>query len=94
MLPDNVIQFSGWLPAIIIPVATALQLIDMLRKGSAEGVSALVWFLFGIANLGLYVYTEKYLEIQAVLGLLGTAVIDFVITGMAVGGYGRKRPAE
>lgn len=89
-MPDSVIQIAGWLPAIIIPVATALQLFAMLKKRSAEGVSALVWFLFGIANLGLYIYTEKYLEIQALLGLLGTAVIDFVIVAMVVGRYGQR----
>lgn len=88
-MPDVVVEIAGWLPAIIIPVATALQLASIFKRKSAEGVSALVWFLFGIANLGLYIYTEKYLAIQALLGLLGTAVIDFVIAGLALARYGQ-----
>ena len=41
------------------------------------------WF-GGIANLGLYIFTEKYLALQTLLGLLGTAVLNFVIVGMVV----------
>ena len=82
-MPEVIVEISGWLPAIIIPVATALQLISIIKRGSAEGVSGTVWLLFGIANLGLYIYTEKYFEYQAIIGLLGTAVIDFVIVFLA-----------
>lgn len=92
-MPPLVVEISGWLPAVIIPVATLLQLADILRRRSVEGVSALVWCLFGIANLGLYIYTEKYTDPQAILGLLGSAVIDFVIVALVLNRYGIRTKA-
>ena len=73
------IELAGWLPAIIIPLATLLQCIEVFRASSVEGVSWTTWLLFGIANIGFYIYTEKYTSFQTILGFLGTAAIDFVI---------------
>lgn len=78
------IEFSGWIPALIFPTATSIQLIKILREKTAEGVSILSWSLFGFANIGLYFYAEKYLSIQSILGQLGTAFLDFVIVGLAL----------
>lgn len=75
----RLIEVAGWLPAIIIPVATLLQCIEVFRADSVEAVSWTTWLLFGIANIGFYIYTEKYTSIQTILGFLGTAAIDFVI---------------
>ena len=90
---STLINLCGWLPAIIIPLATIIQLSAILRNRSTAGVSALTWFLFGIANVGLYIYTEKYGDIQAIAGLLGSAILDFVITGLAIAHYGNN-PTE
>jgi len=30
------------------------------------------WFLFGIANLAIYIYAERYTEWQAIIGMLLT----------------------
>lgn len=90
-MPQAWIEWCGWLPAIIIPLATILQLSSILRQRSTAGVSALTWFLFGVANVGLYIYTEKFQDIQAIAGLLGSAVLDFVIMGLAITGYGLVR---
>ena len=84
----TIIDLFGWLPAIIIPLATIVQLGAILRHRSTAGVSALTWLLFGVANIGLYIYTEKYGDIQAIAGLLGSAVLDFLIAGLALMGYG------
>ena len=89
MLHPRLVQFSGWLPAIIIPVATIIQLSTIIKNRSARGVSGLTWALFGIANVGLYLYTEKYADIQSIAGLLGSAVLDFIIAGLALCNYGR-----
>ena len=35
--------------------------------------------LFGVANLGLYGWTGKHLALQSLIGLLGTAALDFLI---------------
>ena len=82
------IELCGWLPAIIIPLATIIQLSAILRNRSTSGVSGITWFLFGVANVGLYIYTEKYGDPQAIAGLLGSALLDFVITGLAITQYG------
>ena len=83
------IQAIGWVPALIFPIAAALQLFKIFSKKRADGVSALAWFAFGIANLSLYIYTEKYYELQTLFGMVGQAMIDFTIAGYTV--YCNKR---
>lgn len=81
---DIFTNIAGWIPAIILPIATISQLTKILQEKTAEGVSLITWFLFGVANIGLYLFTEKYLALQSLVGLLGTAVLDFVILGVAL----------
>ena len=88
------IELTGWVPALIIPTATLIQLITIFRSGSSQGVSGFTWVLFGIANIGLYIYTEKYLAIQTIFGLLGTALLDFVIAALAYCSYERPPKNE
>jgi len=83
--PD-VVNIAGWLPAIIFPAATLIQVIAILRSKRIEGVSPLTWTLFGIANIAVYIYTEKYLAPQTIIGFLGTAILDFIIAAMAIRG--------
>ena len=88
MLQPTIVQISGWLPAVIIPMATLIQLSTIFKQRSAQGVSPLTWALFGVANVGLYIYTEKYGSVQSIVGLLGSAVLDFAIATLALLGYG------
>lgn len=78
-METTVIQVAGWIPAVIIPSATILQMVKLLRTRDAGGVSIGTWLLFTLANVSLYIYTEKYAEPQAVIGLLGTALVDVLI---------------
>lgn len=80
------IEIAGWLPAAIFPTATAIQLLAILRSRSARGVSAITWFLFGVANIAVYIFTEKYFALQTIIGFLGTALLDFIIAGLALRG--------
>jgi uncharacterized protein with PQ loop repeat len=80
---------AGWMPAIILPLATITQLTKIIRERSAKGVSLVTWVMFGVANVGLYVFTEKYLALQSLIGLLGTAILDFTIVGFVLF-YGAK----
>jgi len=80
----HIIDVAGWLPAIIFPVATLIQLIALLRSNSLKGISPTTWTLFGIANISIYIYTEKYLAVQTIVGFLGTALLDFGIAAMAI----------
>ena len=84
MITPALIEFFGWLPGIIFPVATLIQLSAIVKSGSARGVSWITWGLFGIANVGLYIYTEKYTALQPIIGMLGTAVLDFIIAALAI----------
>ncbi len=84
-------QIAGILPAIVFPAATLLQLVRMIRARSAADVSVATWLLFGFANLAIYIYAERYTEWQAILGMLLTAVIDFVIVALALIAYRRER---
>ncbi len=81
---ETLTNLAGWIPAVVLPTATLLQLIKIHRTKVVEGVSLATWLLFGIANLGLYVFTEKYLAPQMLIGLLGTAVLNFIIVAMIV----------
>lgn len=80
-------QLAGIVPALVFPAATLVQLARMLRARSAAGVSIPTWILFGFANVAIYVYAERYLEWQAIVGMLVTAVLDFVIAGLAQWGF-------
>lgn len=89
-MPSLTTEIAGWLPAVIFPAGALLQLVKVLPSKSAEGVSAVSWMLFGMANLGLYIYVEKYFSLQSILGFLGTAVLDFAIVALILL---RKPPA-
>ena len=78
------LERSGWIPGVALPTATLLQLIKIARCRPAEGVSLMTWLLFGFANLGLYIFTEKYFALQTLIGLLWTAVLNFIIVAMII----------
>jgi len=78
------INYIGWLPAVILPLATIFQLVKIIKSKSVEGVSAVSWLLFFIANMGLYIYTQKYFEAQAILSMLLTAFLNLVIVFLLV----------
>jgi len=83
-MDSQVVDIAGWLPAIIFPAATLIQLVAILRTNTVKGVSPLTWTLFGIANIAVYIYTEKYFAAQTIVGFLGTALLDFIIAGITV----------
>ncbi|MCX6950817.1 MAG: hypothetical protein NTV51_01320 [Verrucomicrobia bacterium] len=86
-------QIAGILPAVVFPAATIVQLVRMVRARSAAGVSVATWLLFGFANLAIYIYAERYTEWQAIVGMLFTAVIDFVIVALALFRYQKTATA-
>jgi hypothetical protein len=78
----RLVEIIGFVPSIIFPLATVSQFITLYRAKSAAGASALTWTLFALANLCLYIYVEKFFELQAIVGLLGTAIVDVAIVGL------------
>lgn len=90
ILPTWLFTLLGWVPAVIFPTASGLQLLAIIQRRSAEGVSIPAWALFAIANMCLFVYTEKYGEIESIVGALGTAGLNLCIVAAAL--RYRKRP--
>jgi uncharacterized protein with PQ loop repeat len=74
----------GWVPAVVFPVATAIQLLAILRSKDSSGVSIPAWCLFAFANICLFAYTEKYGEIESILGSLGTALLNLCVVAAAI----------
>lgn len=93
MIPDWLFHVLAWVPAIIFPTASGLQLIAILQKRSADGVSIPAWALFAVANVCLFVYTEKYGEMESILGALGTAVLNICIV-LACFRYRKRVPGN
>jgi len=83
-LPDWLFTVLGWVPAIIFPTASGMQLLAILHRRSAQGVSIPAWALFAVANLCLFVYTEKYDELESIVGALGTSVLNVCIVVAAL----------
>jgi hypothetical protein len=77
-------ELAGWLPGLIFPGATALQFYKIWKGGTAKGVSISTWVLFAIANVGLYIYAQKYDSLQMIVGLLVTAALDTAIVVLAL----------
>lgn len=71
-------SMAGWLPAIIFPTATLFQLIPVIQ-GKTEGVSAVSWTLFGLANLGAYIFSTQKFTIQIILAFLVSSIMDLII---------------
>lgn len=80
-MPTWMIEFAGWFPAILFPLASSLQLTKLLKSRNSEGVNIFTWILMSWANICMYTYTEKFLEWQA-LGLLLNAAIQVAIVGV------------
>ncbi len=55
------------------------QLWKIAKTRNVEGVSILTWLLFGFANVGIYIFTEKYFALQSILAQLVTAILNFAI---------------
>ncbi len=66
----QIINIDGWLPAIIFSAATLIQLLAIVKSRSTRGISWFSWTLFGVANISVYIFTEKYLAAQTIIGFL------------------------
>jgi hypothetical protein len=42
-------------------------------------VPPLTWLAFAIGNISLYIYAEKYTELQSILGQLATAALQVYV---------------
>ena len=73
---------AGWLPAVILPTATAEQLRTVLAADAVTGTSALTWGLFLLANLGAMVLgtaETPLARFQMALAFGITALLDLAL---------------
>ncbi|MBN8445836.1 MAG: hypothetical protein J0M22_10255 [Gammaproteobacteria bacterium] len=75
----SLIELIGYIPAIIFPVATLMQLWHLLKTKTSDGVPPLTWLAFAVGNISLYIYAEKYTELQSILGQLATAGLQVYV---------------
>ena len=94
LIPDWLFAVLGWVPAVIFPAASGLQLLAIIHRRSAQGVSIPAWALFAVANLCLFVYTEKYDEVESIVGALGTSVLNVCIVIAALKFRARTKAAH
>jgi uncharacterized protein with PQ loop repeat len=78
------LQLAGLIPAIIFPAASLSQLIVILRRKSAEGVSIATWLMVTVANISLFIYSEKYTDLLNIFALLGAATLNICVAAAAL----------
>jgi len=78
----NLIEIFGYIPAIVFPTATIIQLVHLIKSKTSEGVSPITWAAFALGNVSLYIYTEKYSQMQSIIGLLVTSALQLVIIAL------------
>jgi uncharacterized protein with PQ loop repeat len=83
-LPAWLFELLGWVPAVVFPGATLVQLFEIVRRKTAAGVSVTAWTAFAVANICLFLYTEKYGELESIMGALGTAAMNLCIVVAAL----------
>lgn len=91
--PTTVTELAGWLPAVILPLSTAIQLARLLRERTGAGTSIVTWGLFAVANFGAYAFTGRPAAIQSILAFLLTGLLDVAIVAtLVLIGRGRLGP--
>lgn len=83
-MPDGLLELIGLVPAVFFPTASLVQLVAMLRRGNATGVSVMSWSMVGVSNVCLFAYTRQYDDPITIMALMGAAVLNFCVAGTAL----------
>jgi len=84
----------GWVPAVVFPAASVLQLMALLRRGKSDGVSVLTWSLFAVANVCLYLTIGEWGRPQVIATTLGSALVQAIVVGLVLRLRADKRRSE
>ena len=76
---SSLIDLVGFVPAIIFPAAGLVQLATIIKRKEAGGVPVLTWSMVGVANVCLYVYTQKYGDLLTIFATLGAGASNFAV---------------
>lgn len=87
----NISSFAGYLPAIIFPVATLFELINMYKSNNVGGVSCVSWIMILIGNIGLYLMTDKLKSLKSISAFVITSIIDLLIILKIIMDVGLKK---
>lgn len=83
-MPTWLLELIGIVPAVFFPAASLVQLIAILRRQSARGVSFWSWTMVGVSNICLFTYTQKYDDLITIMALMGAAVLNFAVAFTAL----------
>ena len=91
---QGLLDAVGWVPAVIFPMASLMQLGTLLRRGRAEGVSAVTWGMFALANVCLYLTIGEWSRPQVIATTLGSALIQAIVVGLVLRLRADKRRSD
>jgi peptidoglycan/LPS O-acetylase OafA/YrhL len=75
-------------------MASLMQLGALLRRRRAEGVSALTWGMFALANVCLYLTIGEWGRPQVIATTLGSALVQAIVVGLVLRLRADKRRSE
>ena len=80
---DGFLSAVGWIPSVVFPLASLIQLVSLVRRGTSNGVSLLTWSMFALANVCLYLTIGEWTKPQVVASTLGAAAVQVAIVVVA-----------
>ena len=81
---DAFLSAVGWVPSVVFPLASLIQLVSIVRRGRSSGVSLATWSMFALANVCLYLTIGEWSKPQVVISTLGTAAVQLAVLVVAV----------
>jgi uncharacterized protein with PQ loop repeat len=87
---DAFLSAVGWIPSVVFPLASLIQLVSLVRRGKSNGVSLVTWSMFALANVCLYLTIGEWTKPQVIASTLGAAAVQVAIVVVAA----RLRHAE
>lgn len=82
----------GWIPSVVFPLASLIQLVSLVRRGTSNGVSLLTWSMFALANVCLYLTIGEWTKPQVIASTLGAAAVQVAIVVVAARLRGAGQP--
>lgn len=89
---DAFLSAVGWIPSVVFPLASLIQLVSLVRRGRSNGVSLLTWSMFALANVCLYLTIGEWTKPQVIASTLGAAAVQVAIVVVAARLRGSESP--
>ena len=79
LMINYISDYGGFLPGLLYPIASILQLVKIIKSDNVKGLSEYTWILLFICNVGLYFLSGRYYNWKSILGFLGSAILNIVV---------------